>query len=107
MADDRRPTRAGQPGSTRHEHEPWTEDDLQKLRELARTDTPVRVIGLTLGRSDAAVRSRAKVEGISLASYPNVQRPVPEHRTRPRMTARAVRRGALTPPSVLRREFAR
>lgn len=44
----------------------WTPQDVQKLGDLAKGNTPTRVIGLKLGRSEDAVRSKASDEGISL-----------------------------------------
>ena len=46
--------------------ESWTKEDVKELRELARQNTPTRVIGLKLGRSESSVRDRASKEGISL-----------------------------------------
>jgi hypothetical protein len=53
--------------STRDSGGKWTDDDVQQLRELAEGNTPVGVMRLRLGRSEEAVRSKAKTEGISLA----------------------------------------
>jgi hypothetical protein len=53
--------------STRNSGEEWTDDDVQQLRQLADGNTPTGVISLRLGRSEDAVRSKAKAEGISLA----------------------------------------
>lgn len=44
----------------------WTSGDVTELRDLARQNTPTRVIGLKLGRTENAVRNRASEEGISL-----------------------------------------
>ena len=44
----------------------WTNGDVSKLRELARGNTPTRVIGLKLGRTPEAVQSKASEKGISL-----------------------------------------
>lgn len=52
--------------STRNDDEPWSEAELKELRELADGNTPTRVIGLKLGRSETAVRSKASDESISL-----------------------------------------
>jgi hypothetical protein len=45
---------------------PWTDQHLQQLRKLANENTPTRVIGLKLGRTEGSVRSKAASEGISL-----------------------------------------
>ena len=45
---------------------PWTSKDVAQLRQLAKENTPTRVIGLKLGRSPAAVQSEASRENISL-----------------------------------------
>lgn len=44
----------------------WTKADEGKLRRLARQNTPTRVIGLELGRTEPAVRSKAHELGVSL-----------------------------------------
>lgn len=44
----------------------WTPSQVQSLRELARGNTPTRVIALKLGRTPAAVQSKATSRGISL-----------------------------------------
>jgi len=44
----------------------WTTDDENKLRQYARQDTPTPVIGLKLGRTPAAVYTRASQLGVSL-----------------------------------------
>ena len=44
----------------------WTQPEIKQLKELARGNTPTRVIGLKLGRTPAAVASKAQGEGISL-----------------------------------------
>ncbi len=51
----------------------WSDSDLQKLRELAQTNTPMRVIGLKTGRTPAAEQQKASSENISLK--PTNQRP--------------------------------
>lgn len=52
--------------SNRNTSKPWTPAEVGKLRELARGNTPTRVIGLKLGRSAAAVYSKASENGVSL-----------------------------------------
>jgi hypothetical protein len=52
--------------STRNTGKPWTPADNQQLRQLARENTPTRVIGLKLGRTEDAVRTHAAVENVSL-----------------------------------------
>jgi hypothetical protein len=44
----------------------WTSADEKQLKVLAQQNTPTRVIGLKLGRSEDAVRAKASDEGISL-----------------------------------------
>ena len=45
---------------------PWTEDQVNKLEKLAEENTPTRVMGLKLGRTEDSIRSKAKEEDISL-----------------------------------------
>lgn len=54
------------PKYTRNSGKSWTSNEVKEMRHLARENTPTRVIGLKLGRSEDAVRSRASEEGISL-----------------------------------------
>ena len=44
----------------------WTPADVQQLKQLAQENTPTRVIGLKLGRSEDAVRAKAGEQNISL-----------------------------------------
>lgn len=53
--------------STRNTGNPWTNSDVRQLRELARENTPTRVIGLKLGRTPDAVYTQASQQGISLS----------------------------------------
>ncbi|HSH81990.1 MAG TPA: hypothetical protein VLA19_25980 [Herpetosiphonaceae bacterium] len=44
----------------------WSPKDVQQLRDLAKQNTPTRVIGLKMGRTEGAIESKASEEGISL-----------------------------------------
>ncbi len=52
---------------------PWTPADVKELRDLAAHNTPTRVIGIKLQRTESGVSSKAQEEGISLE--PPNQRP--------------------------------
>ena len=52
--------------STRNTGRPWTAGDKAQLRQLAAHNTPTRVIGRKLGRSEDAVRTQAGDQGVSL-----------------------------------------
>ena len=54
------------PKYIRNTGQQWSATDEQQLRRLAAENTPTRVIGLKLGRTEAAVRDRAAMRGISL-----------------------------------------
>lgn len=54
------------PKYTRNTGKEWKPAEVKQLRKLANQNTPTRVIGLKLGRTENAVRSRASNEGISL-----------------------------------------
>jgi hypothetical protein len=54
------------PYYTRNKGTEWTDDEIKKLKELAKGDTPTPVIGFKLGRTPAAIYSKASEEGISL-----------------------------------------
>lgn len=52
--------------STRNSGKGWTGGDITQLKELAKQNTPTRVIGLKLGRTEDAIRSKAGNENVSL-----------------------------------------
>ncbi|MBK7383184.1 MAG: hypothetical protein IPI81_07580 [Flavobacteriales bacterium] len=52
--------------STRNTGNTWTSTELKQLAKLASQNTPTRVIGLKLGRTEAAVYSKASAEDIGL-----------------------------------------
>lgn len=54
------------PKSTRKSGKPWTPAEVKQLRKLAKGNTPTRVAGLKLGRSENAVRAKAGEKKISL-----------------------------------------
>jgi len=49
------------PKSTQNSGKHWTPNEVSELRDLARHNTPTRVIGLKLGRTPDAVQSKASV----------------------------------------------
>ncbi len=50
----------------RNTGKPWSDDDVVHLRKLADENTPTRVIGLKLGRTERSVYSKASRIGLSL-----------------------------------------
>ena len=52
--------------STRNTGKTWTKAEVADLRQLAKGNTPTRVIGLKLGRTEDAIRSKASEKNISL-----------------------------------------
>lgn len=52
--------------STRNSGKPWTGLEIKSMAGLANKNTPTRVIGLKLGRTETAVRTKASESGISL-----------------------------------------
>lgn len=57
----------------KHHNKRWTPDQVKQLEHLAEQNTPTRVIGLKLGRTEDAIYSKAQAEDISLK--PTNQRP--------------------------------
>jgi len=53
--------------STRNSGKSWSGQDVRQLQQLAKQNTPTRVIGLKLGRTPGAVYAAASAAGISLA----------------------------------------
>jgi hypothetical protein len=54
------------PKSTRNSGKRWLTSEITKMRDLAQQNTPTRVIGLKIGRSEDAVYKKASDEGIPL-----------------------------------------
>lgn len=54
------------PKYTRNTGKAWSPTDRQQLRELVKQNTPTRVIGLKLGRTEDAVYSKASDLDLSL-----------------------------------------
>jgi hypothetical protein len=52
--------------STRNSGKSWAPAEVRQLSKLARENTPTRVIGVKLGRSEGAVYSKASEQGIPL-----------------------------------------
>lgn len=62
----RKGSRKIRPGHRRNNNKNWSMGDVRTLRQLARRNAPMRVIGLKLGRTETSVRGKAQREGISL-----------------------------------------
>lgn len=56
----------------------WSSADVARLRELAKGNTPTRIIGLKLARTPGAVSGKASQKGISLK--PTNQSPYNRHK---------------------------
>ena len=52
--------------SNRNSGKAWKPQEVKELQSLARENTPTRVIGLKLGRTEGAVYSKASEQDISL-----------------------------------------
>jgi hypothetical protein len=52
--------------STRNSGKPWSPVETKALSELASKNTPTRVIGLKLGRSESAIYAKASEKNVSL-----------------------------------------
>ena len=52
--------------STRNTGKPWTPAAEKQLNQLAKQNTPTRVIGLKLGRTEDAIYNKASDLGVSL-----------------------------------------
>lgn len=53
--------------STRNAGNPWTAQEVRQLEQLAKGNTPTRVIGLELGQTETAIYGKASSEGISFS----------------------------------------
>ena len=52
--------------STRNTGKPWSPQDVSKLKDLAKANTPTRVIGVKLGRTEGAIHAKAQDLNLSL-----------------------------------------
>ncbi len=52
--------------STRNTGKSWSPSQVSQLKQLAKHNTPTRVIGLKLGRTENSIRSKASENNISL-----------------------------------------
>lgn len=52
--------------NTTQQGQPWTDEQVAQLKQLIAENTPTRVIGLKLGRSEEAIYSKASALGLSL-----------------------------------------
>lgn len=66
LANLRPAKKKANPKYTRQTGAAWTTAQVKELKTLARGNTPTRVIGLKLQRSETSIRSKAQREGISL-----------------------------------------
>jgi hypothetical protein len=76
----RKGPRKPHPRYTRNNYNRWSASDVRALRQLAKQNTPTRVIGLKLGRTAISIRGKAQREGISLR--PTNQSPYNRRRAR-------------------------
>lgn len=53
--------------STRNSGKAWTPAEVKQLKGLVKQNTPTRVIGLKLGRTEGAIYNKASEENVSLA----------------------------------------
>jgi hypothetical protein len=58
--------RKANPKYKRRLGQPWTTQEVNELKTLAKGNTPTGVISLKLERPETAIRSKAQREGISL-----------------------------------------
>jgi hypothetical protein len=89
----RKGPRKANPKYTRNKNKNWSATDLRKLRQLARDNTPTRVIGLKLGRNFGPRKGAARRHFVT---------------TDEQVTVRSARLAARwTPQALSSRDFAR
>ena len=55
------------PKYIRNSGKQWADKEVRELKQLAKQNTPTRVIGLKLGRTSGSIYTKASSEGISLS----------------------------------------
>jgi hypothetical protein len=58
--------RKSNPKYKRRSRQPWSDQEVKQLRQLAKGNTPTGIISLKLQRPPASISSKAQREGISL-----------------------------------------
>lgn len=54
------------PKKPNNNNKTWTSGDVDRLQQLAQHNTPTRIIGLKMDRTEASIRSKAADQNISL-----------------------------------------
>ncbi|HYG07637.1 MAG TPA: hypothetical protein VD865_14695 [Stenotrophomonas sp.] len=52
--------------NTPNQGQPWTDEDITNLKQLISENTPTRIIGLKLGRTEEAIYDKVAALGLSL-----------------------------------------
>jgi len=52
--------------NTPNQGNPWTDQEVENLKQLIAENTPTRIIGLKLGRSEEAIYDKVAALGLSL-----------------------------------------
>jgi hypothetical protein len=52
--------------NTPNQGQPWTDEDIANLKQLISENTPTRIIGLKLGRTEEAIYDKVAALGLSL-----------------------------------------
>jgi hypothetical protein len=66
LADRQEGPRKVNPSYKRRSRQPWSTTDVNKLKQLAKGNTPTGAMSVKLQRPIAAIRSKAQREGMSL-----------------------------------------
>jgi len=66
--------------TNRNSGKPWSGQDVNKLKELVKGNTPTRVIGIKIGRTPDAIYSKAQELNLSLK--PTNQSPYNRRKTK-------------------------
>ena len=54
------------PNASQNQARKWTDQEVEQLKQLARENTPTRVIALKMDRTETSVKGKAAREKISL-----------------------------------------
>ena len=68
IGNSKRTSAKGRVVSSTNTGKRWTPTQVRQLRQLANRNTPTRIIGLKLGRTENAIRTKASEKGVSLKS---------------------------------------
>jgi hypothetical protein len=91
--------------STRNTGKSWTSTEVKQVKQLAKENTPTRVIGLKLGRTEAAIYNRDLQQSIAGRHFTRADKSKPVRNSKEIAGSEARRREPAPSPLLVRMHF--